>query len=184
MLETERLILKPVEQDDLEGLLELQWDKNLMTYMIFNPLSMENQKEWIKSLGKSNIAFSIFLKEEGINKLIGLATLNQINHIHQRASWGLKLTSNIQSKGIGFESSLILIHFAFANLNMAKIHGDILEENIANRKMCAKLGVREEGVLVNHYYQSGSFRNVVLVGMLKEEFYEKNSEKLKELGLM
>ena len=33
MLETKRLILKPVEESDLKKLLELQWDKDLMKFM-------------------------------------------------------------------------------------------------------------------------------------------------------
>lgn len=184
MLETERVLLKPVEESDLQKLLELQWDKDLMKYMLFKPLSFENQKDWLKSLGKDNLAFSIFFKQENNIELIGVTTLNQINHIHQRASWGMKLKSNIQGKGVGFEASLILLNFGFANLNLMKIHGDIIAENSANRRMCEKLGVREEGLLINHYYQSGRFRNVVLVGILKEEFYNKNSDVLKKLGLM
>lgn len=184
MLETERLLLKPVEEADLQELLNFQWSKDLMTYMLFKPLSYENQKEWLKSLGKENLAFSIFLKNETGMELIGMTTLNQINHLHQRATWGMKLKPNIQSKGIGFESSLILLHFAFSNLNMVKIHGDIIADNMANRKMCEKIGVREEGLLISHYYQNGIFRDVVLVGILKEEFYRHNSESLKKLGLI
>ncbi len=184
MLETERVLLRPVEESDLIDLLELQWDRNLMKYMNFKPLTLENQKDWLKSLGKDNMAFSIFLKTENKIDLIGLATLNQINTIHQRASWGMKLKSNIQSKGVGFESSLILINFAFSNLNLMKIHGDIMYDNIANRKMCEKIGVREEGILVDHYYQNGKFRDVVLVGILKEEFYLKNNEILTKLNLI
>jgi RimJ/RimL family protein N-acetyltransferase len=184
MLETDRLLLRPVEEYDLKELLELQWDKSLMKFMKFKPLSMENQKEWIKSLGKNNATFVIVLKENNKYELIGLATLNQIDQLHQRASWGMKLKSNIQSKGVGFEASLILLNYAFSNLNLEKIHGDILFENIANRKMCKKVGVVEEGVLRSHYYQNGKFRDVVIVGILKKEFYEINKDELTRLDIL
>jgi RimJ/RimL family protein N-acetyltransferase len=183
MLETERLLLKPVEEADLKELLEMQWDRNLMQYMNFKPLSFENQKDWLKSLGKNNMAFSIFLKSENSMELIGLTTLNNIDSLHQRASWGMKLKSNIQSKGVGFEASVILLHFGFSHLNLNKIHGDILFDNIANRKMCSKIGVIEEGVLMKHYFQNGKFRDVVIVGILRDEFYNKNTETIKNLGL-
>ncbi len=71
MLETERLFLRPVEEADLEELLKLQWDRNLMTYMNFKPLTIENQKEWLKSLGKNNLAFSIFLKTADKVSIVG-----------------------------------------------------------------------------------------------------------------
>ena len=120
MLETKRLILKPVEETDLGALLELQWDKDLMQYMNFKPLSFEQQKQWFQSLGKTTLAFSVFLKQKDKNEIIGLGTINHIDQFHQRATWGLKLKSNIQSKGLGFESSLILLHLAFSNLNLQK----------------------------------------------------------------
>ena len=130
------------------------------------------------------MAFCIFEKEGENKNLIGLATLNNIDTLHQRVSWGLKLKTNLQGKGVGQEVSLILLNYGFATLNMQKIYGDILFDNIANRKMCQKLGVTEEGVLRNHYYQNGKFRDVVLVGILKEEFYEINSEKLRLLEIL
>lgn len=184
VLETEKLLLKPVEESELNDLLELQWDKDIMKFMNFKPLSYENQKEWLKSLGKNNIAFSIYLKTENSTMIIGLTTLNQIDHFHQRAGWGMKLKSEFQSKGIGFETSMILLHFGFSYLNLIKIHGDILYDNIANRRMCEKIGAKEEGILANHYYQKGKFRNVVLVGIFKEEFYNNNSEILRKLNLI
>lgn len=184
MLETQRFILCPPEEKDLKELLELQWDRSLMTYMNFKPLSMKNQYDWLNTLGGKNMAFCAFEKDGENRNLFGLVTLNNIDTLHQRFSWGLKLKSNLQGKGVGFELSLMVLHYGFAFLNMQKIYGDILFDNIANRKMCQKIGVTEEGVLRNHYYQNGGFRDVVLVGILKNEFYEKNDEKLKELGLI
>ena len=184
VLETERLLLRPVEESDLGELLAFQWDRKIMGLMNFKPLSMNDQKEWLKTLGGKKLAFSIILKAENEQELIGVATLNQIDHLHQRASWGMKLKMERQSGGIGFEVSLILFHFAFSTLNLHKISGDTVAENAAARKMCQNLGLREEGLLVSHYYQNGKFRDVVLVGILKEEFYKKNRDALSKLCLL
>ncbi|MCX6266806.1 MAG: GNAT family protein [Bacteroidetes bacterium] len=184
MLETRRFLLKPVEERDLNDLLELQWDREVIRLMSFKPISYENQKEWLKSIGTSKLFFSVFEKNSDNRELVGLASLNQIDNLHQRASWGLKLKANLQSKGIGYEVSLILLHFAFSNLNLVKIHGDRIAENIGSIKLCSKLGFREEGVLIKHYFKNGIHRNLTLVGILKEEFYEHNLEKLRELDLI
>ena len=184
IFETERLVLRPVEEQDLRGLLELQWDKDIMKYMIFKPLSIEDQYKWFHSLGDMNIAFSVFLKQEKSQELIGLGTLNQIDHIHQRASWGMKLKSNLQKKGVGFEASLLLLHFAFSYLNLNKITANSLENNPAGNKIAEKIGTRKEGLLMKHIYQNGTFQNLVLFGILREEFYNKNSESLRNIGLI
>lgn len=178
VLETPRLLLVPVEEKDLLNLLDLQWDREVVKYMKFTPLSLENQKEWLKNLGKNSLAFTMFQKIGDNKEFIGLATLNNIDHVNQRASWGMKLKTNIQSKGLGFEASLLIIHYAFNFLNMNKIHADYIEENISSKKLTEKIGLRKEGLLVNHLYQNGEFRNLILVGILKEEFYSHNNEML------
>ena len=183
VLETKRLMLKPVEETDLKDLLELQWDKDVVRYMKFTPISLDNQKDWFRSLGKNNLAFTINLKLQSDTSLIGLATLNNIDHVNKRASWGMKLKTNLQGKGIGFEASLILLHYAFYYLNISKIHADYLEENISSQKLTEKIGLRKEGLLINHIFQRGELRNLVLVGILKDEFYKKNESELNELNL-
>ncbi len=184
ILETEKLLLKPVEEADLSELLDLQWDNEVVRLMIFKPLSYDSQKAWLKTLGKENIAFTVFYKHNHDKEIIGLATLNNIDHKNQRASWGLKLKTNLQGKGLGFEASLILLHYGFYHLNLIKIYGDFLEENINNEKMTNKIGCRKEGLLVKHLYQRGEFRNLVIIGILKEEFYQHNKNILLKLGLL
>ncbi len=184
VLETQRLLLKPVEESDLPHMLELQWDKEVVKYMKFSPLSMENQKTWIKSLGKNSLAFTINLKTNNTTELIGLVTLNNIDHVNQRASWGTKLKSDLQGKGIGVETALIIIHYAFHYLNMQKIYADIIEDNISSQKLTDRIGARKEGLLINHLYHNGEFKNLVLVGILKDEFYNKNRKELIRLGLI
>jgi ribosomal-protein-alanine N-acetyltransferase len=184
VLETKRLIIKPVEESDLPALLELQWDKEIMKYMKFSPISTEDQKAWFASLGKGCKAFTILQKTKGKHQLIGLTSLNNIDYVNQRASWGMKLKTNLQSKGIGYEASLIIIHYGFHYLNLRKIHADFLEENKNSKGLTDKIGLRQEGILIDHVYQNGAFKNLTLVGMLKSEFYKINSNKLMELQLL
>lgn len=186
VLETERICLRSVEEHHLEELLRLQWDREIMKLMNFTPLSMVNQKNWLASLtgSKTSKYFSVFLKDGDSENLIGLITLSQINHLHQRASWGLKIDSSAQGKGVGTETALILLHYGFSYLNMNKMFGDILVDNTPNRKLCAKIGHQEEGVLEEHYFQNGQFRDVVLVGLKRSNFYSVNKERLLKLGVI
>ncbi len=184
ILETERLLLKPVEEADLVSLLDLQWDKDVVQHMRFTPLSMDNQSSWLRTLGKDRLAFTVFQKTEGKLELIGLATLNNIDSINQRASWGMKLKSYLLGKGIGYEASLMIIHYAFHFLNLIKIHADYIDDNKASEGLVNKIGLRKEGLLVKHLFHRGRFHDLNLVGILKEEFYAKNGDRLASLGLM
>jgi len=189
MLKTERITLYPVTKgaEVLSNLLKLQWDKEVMKLMNFKPLSEQDQDKWVESLvsDKSKLFFNIAQKSKDNNaEFIGLASLNNIDRLHQRASFGIKLRTDVQSKGIGYETALILLHFGFSNLNLLKIHGDRVKENIGSIKLTKKLGMTEEGCLRKHQFINGEFRDLTLVGILKDEFYLTNLAELKRLGIV
>ena len=65
-LESERLLIKPVEEEDLCALLELRWDKDIMQYLVHEPISKKKQLEWYSGLSDKDIALSIFSKNDSL----------------------------------------------------------------------------------------------------------------------
>ena len=52
ILETQKLLLKPIEVEDLNYLLNLRWEQDVMNYLIHDPISVKNQNDWFNSLKK------------------------------------------------------------------------------------------------------------------------------------
>jgi RimJ/RimL family protein N-acetyltransferase len=174
ILESNRIIIKPVEQEDLPFLLCLRWDSDIVNYLIHEPISSKSQQTWFESIAKSNdIPFSIFVKEpDNAHKttIAGTVGLYNFKYRHQRATWRLRISSDFQGKGIGFEATNMVLDYGFNTLNLHKIDGDAFAENIAILKLAKKLGFVEEGVLRSHYFHQGCFRNSINLGLLKEDF--------------
>jgi len=170
VLESERLLLKPIEEEDIFELLEIRWDRDVMALSLHDPISKREQVEWFKKLSSKDLALSVFLKEEGKLILIGTIGLYNINQRHQRATFRMRLSHKAQGKGIGFEAGRMLMEYGFNTLNLHKITGDQFRENMAAVTFCRRLGFVEEGLLRKHHYQNGQFRDVSLVGLLKEDF--------------
>jgi len=170
-LESERLLLKPVEEDDIYKLLEIRWDKDVMEYSLHEPISKQEQLEWYKSLSMKDLVLSVFFKGNDL-KLIGTIGLYEINMRHQRAVFRMRLDKSCQGKGIGYEAGRMLMEYGFNVLNLQKIVGYQFSENKAAVTFCQRLGFKEEGLLRQHYYQHGKFRNVSYVGLLKEDFFK------------
>ena len=172
ILESERILMKPIEEEDIFPLLELRWDKDVMVQSLHEPLSKKDQIEWYKSLTKKDLVLSIFWKEGDKRILIGTTGLSNINLRHQRASWHMRLSLEYEGRGIGKEAGRMLLLYGFNTLNLQKIESDQFYENIACVKFAKTLGFKEEGVLRRHFYHDGVFKDTSLVGLLKEEFFE------------
>ncbi len=176
MLESERLLLKPIEEEDIYQLLEIRWDSDVMIYSLHEPISRGEQLEWFRNLSRKDLALSVFLKEKGELQLMGTIGLYNIDMRHQRAVFRMRLAKEAQGKKIGFEAGRMLMEYGFNVLNLQKICGDQFAINKAAVTFCRHLGFVEEGVLRHHFYQNGEFRDVSFVGLLKDDFFRAMSE--------
>lgn len=172
VMENDRILLKPVEEQDLPLLLELRWDEVLTDYLIHDPISMTHQKHWFENLYKNgDVALSIFYKEDDLLKHIGLIGLYNFNHRHRRATWkSLRILPEYQGKGIAVEASRMLLDYGFNTLNLHKITSDSFEDNAAILNLLEKLGFKKEGVLVEHYFHQGKYKNAIIHSILREDF--------------
>jgi diamine N-acetyltransferase len=168
-LESERLLLKPIEEEDLLDLLELRWDKN-MQYLMHDPISKNKQKEWYRGLSNTDIPLTIWLKSSNEQKFIGTIGLYGINWRHQLATWRIRLSPSVWGMGMAYESSCLLIEYAFNTLNLRKLCSTSFSENKAVVSLLHKLGGKEEGLLRQHFYLNGEYRDVITWGILKSDF--------------
>jgi Acetyltransferases, including N-acetylases of ribosomal proteins len=170
VLESDRLVLKPTEVEDLGYLLNLRWDKDVMDFLIHDPISQKDQDNWFNGLKKTDLSMTIFLKEVNGKIIIGTIGLYQINYRHQRAVWRIRLDPAYQKKGYAKESINMLLDYGFNTLNLNKIISDSFADNDAIVKLTLKLGFKEEGLLKNHYFHKGKFRDAIQFGLLRDDF--------------
>lgn len=176
ILESERIILKPVEPENLNYLMEQRWDADLTDYIIHNPISSYNQQQWYEKICRNgDVALSIFYKEKEGEKpvLLGAVGLYDINQRHQRATWKtLRIPKKYQGLGLAFEASVMLIDYGFNTLNLNKITNDVFPDNQSIIRLLEKMGFKEEGRLKQHYFHQGKFKDVLVYSLLREEYYE------------
>lgn len=170
ILETERLLLKPVENEDLEFLLDLRWNRDIMQHLIHDPISLKNQNDWFNNLKSTDLPLSIFVKENDERHLVGTTGLYQINSRHQRAVWRIRIDPSHQGKGYAKEATCLLLDYGFNTLNINKITSDSFADNKAIVDLTLKLGFKQEGLLTGHYFHKGKFRDAMLFGLLRDDF--------------
>ena len=169
VLQTDRIYLKLIEEKDLEYLLNLRCDLNICSGIVFTQLNIEKQKKWYKNLGEKE---SFIIVESNSNKYIGTIGFNQLNRLHQKATWYIRLDSEFQGKGYGNEASRIFVKYAFHHMNINRLECDCFEENPAAAANIKKLGFKQEGILKEYYFHEGKFKNIILFSMLKNDFLQ------------
>lgn len=169
ILENETLLIKPVEEGDLEALMNLRWDADVMEYLLHDPIGLQHQRRWYENSTK-DVVLSIFLKEAGGLKFIGTTGLYNINMRHQHAVLKLRISTDVQGRGLGYRIFVMILDYAFDTMNIRKILSDNFSANEQIAAMKTKLGFVKEGLLRRHYYHKGDFRDADIYNLLKEDY--------------
>ena len=179
ILESDELLLKPVEESDLGELMQLRWDAGVVEYLIHEPIGMKQQTEWFKNISSKDVVFTIFLKEKEGLKIIGTGGLYNINMRHQLATLRLRIAKDIQGRGIGKKLFIMILDYAFDTLNLRKICSDSFSDNKRVIAIINGFGFKKEGTLHKHYFHKGEFKDADIYNLFKEDYYK--SERVKEV---
>ena len=141
VLETERLILRPLSIADLEAVFKWSGDPRVNKYMIY-PLykSIEDGREWLESLYKDDDKkdFGFVLKETG--ELVGSGG---IYYHPDKKVWGIgyNLSYDYWNRGLVTEAMQKIISWARENFEVHCIAGTFAIENIGSQRVMEKLGM-------------------------------------------
>lgn len=135
-------------------------------------VSEDYEKKWVHdaifSAGNS-VKLAVCLKES--DEHIGNVYLDSIDSFNQNAMFSLMIGNKaFWSKGFGTEMTLLMLKYAFYELNLKRIYSYQLSTNLGSINVHKKCGFKDEGVLRKAVFKSGGFADLNVMGILKEEF--------------
>lgn len=167
-----KVVLRAMEPEDCELVRDMFNDpeiENLVVGWAF-PLSKYGQQKWYeKHFADQDFRFIIETAEDGA---VGVATLLDIDWKNRMAEHGIKLANKERrGKGIGTDAVMAIMRYAFDELGLNRLNGSWFPENVASKNMYMKCGWKEEGVRRNYVYKRGAWRDLVMTGVLAEDYY-------------
>lgn len=169
--------LRRVEKSDLDpNGRYFQWlnDSEVTQYMFQGtfPNSLENMIAYYEqSIGSQNqVNFAIIAKEGNVH--VGNIGLNSIEWVHRTAELGLLVgDKSYWGKGVALDAVELLAGYAFDKLNLRKLWGGTQDRNVPVVVLFKKMGWTQEGRQREHVIRDDSPRDILLFGLLREEYY-------------
>ena len=179
-LEAENIYLRTIEEDDLPvyfGWLNDQKTTKWMQRGIW-PNNMDEMKSYYNSFqnGKSLFLAILAKKEvqapyEKFNIHIGNIALTSVHPEFRTAEISIIIGYTLmQGKGYGSNAIKLLSDHAFKRMNLNRLQAGAVVENIGCIKAFKKNGFKEEGILRQAYYCEGEYRDVMIMGLIKEDW--------------
>ena len=105
------------------------------------------------------------------DRLVGLARLYDIIWTNGHAILGLSIPApDDRGKGSGRDALDLILRYGFDELGLHRIWLDVMAYNERAIRLYASAGFREEGRLREHLHRDGRRWDVVLMGILRDEF--------------
>ncbi|WP_238902583.1 GNAT family protein [Clostridium sp. YIM B02506] len=170
-----KVVLRSIEKEDLDTLRGIMNDPEVERLLggWALPVSKYEQEQWYeKSINnKDTLRWVIETKEDGV---IGMTGLWNIDWKYRTAFTGIKIGNiDYRGKGYGTDAVMAVMRYAFEELQLKRLDGDIVEYNIASQKLyCGKCGWKEEGVRRKHIFKNNRYYDRILVGILNDEYFQ------------
>ena len=151
MIRTERLLLRPLHQDDLPHLQQYATRPEFYRYLPIVEQTPETvaaflEQRLAKAKENEKQRWDFAIEPHGAGHLIGTIRLSIAQDRHT-ADIGYGLNSDFQGLGYMTEAVRAVLNFGFGELGVHRISATTAVENIASCRVLEKVGMIQEGLL-------------------------------------
>ena len=173
-LETERLLLRPLNVGDLDFVFRHFSDPEVNRYLLDEePVRTREQAQSIIDFyslpGRKSYNRWVILRKTDM-RAIGTCGYHQWQTAHHRAEIGYDLERASWKQGIMSEALRAMLQYGFEKMGLNRVEalGDV--ENDASIRLLERLGFQKEGVLRQYFRRGENYYDHWLLSLLKREW--------------
>lgn len=175
-MHTERLLLRPFQEDDLQALYEMQSDEAVVRYLYHDARSLDEVRP---VLARKIAGVAVEREGDGLNaavvlrdtgELVADISLWVVSEGHQQGELGFVVHPAHQRRGYATEAARPMLDFAFGTMGLHRVIGRTEARNVSSARVLEKLGMRREAHLVENEWVKGEWQSEVVYAVLADEW--------------
>lgn len=166
--------LRRLKKEDLAT--RVEWMNNPAIYrgMHFTlPITLDSTREWFeRNMGNNRRADMVLLDN---SEIVAFCGITNIDPILKKGESYTFVNPTKRHRGIGTCARILLLDYAFTDLQLIKVFCYTNEDNISSINLSKKLGFTVEGRLRKEYINDdGELKDRLYLGLLKEDWSNDN----------
>ncbi|MFE3098548.1 GNAT family N-acetyltransferase [Streptomyces sp. NPDC059248] len=140
------------------------------------PRSAEGYRAWAKEQSVAEPrdgCFRVVVEALDGGAVVGTMNSHDVDTVAGRFRYGIGIGSEHQRRGYAAEAVVLFLRFMFAERRFHKCEVEVYAYNEASVALHRRLGFVEEGRLRDHAFLAGRHRDLVIMGLLADEFEER-----------
>ena len=179
-LETDRLILRRLSVSDADDMYDYSKDANVTKFLTWSPHPDRYYTiDYIKFVQKKYKTgdfrdWAVIDKASG--KMIGTCGFTSVELNNKKAEIGYVYNPEFWGRGIATEALSRVIEFGFSRLDLNRIEGRFMLENIPSRHVMEKCGMTFEGIHREYLLIKEKYRDIGICAILRSEYEKSKGE--------
>lgn len=165
LIEGKRLRLRRADLNDLKFILNLQTKSENIKFIV--PFDEKFHREILTSNGSKKM--DVIADERDTLKPVGYFMLSELDNPHNK----VEITQGIidkKGRGYGRETFNLLLKWSFEIKKFHRVFLDCKEYNSVALHLYESVGFKREGIMRDVICTNGVYENLVLLGILEDEF--------------
>ncbi len=173
VLETARLILRPLRMSDAQDLYAYARDPQVSRHVLWSAhTSVMQSRQFLRAAIRQYRkglpgSFAITMKDSG--RMIGTVGFVWVHPEYRSAEVGYSLNREYWNRGIMTEALRAVVAFGFDELRLNRIEAQHETENPASGRVMEHVGMQYEGTLRQRLMNKGKFVDVKLYAILRDD---------------
>jgi len=177
VLTGDRIRLRAIEKSDLLAFVRWLNDPEVRNNIDMPvPRSMGQEEGWYADMLSKPVIeqpLGIEIQDEDNWVLIGNISFMNINQTDRNAEVGIFIgEKTCRNRGYGTEAMRVMLQHGFETLNFEHTYLHVHANNHRGLRSYEKNGFIQEGRLRNHHYMEGRYIDVIIMGILKDEWFK------------
>jgi RimJ/RimL family protein N-acetyltransferase len=180
MLQGERVVLRPIEREDLPRLRDLvETVEVLALASSWHPIppSLEHFESRSQApqagAAPESVWFALEVRgdvggEDG-GEVVGECGLHRIDHLGRACELGIRIGAPYWGRGYGQDAVRTIVDYAFRMLNMRKVSLEVFANDARALGAYRAAGFTEEGRRRAHAWYDGAYRDTLIMAIFREE---------------
>ena len=173
LLETDRLILRPMRMQDARDMFAYAQDPEVSRHVLWEAHRNIGQSRQVLRAAIRQYrqglpaSYAITLRKSG--RMIGTIGFMWVNLDHKSAEVGYSLSRDYWNQGIMTEALRKIVEFSFEELKLNRLEAQHEISNPASGRVMAHVGMMYEGVMRQRLKNKGRFVDVACYAILRSD---------------
>jgi RimJ/RimL family protein N-acetyltransferase len=170
--------LRRIEPEDLEDVMK-NWNNLEMRQYLADaiPMSRAKEVEILERMSKSDPwkdgDMSLAIEERTSGEFLGSIGLHSISKQNRNAELGVVILDPKNfGKGFGTDAIRVMLWVAFNILGLESVYLSTFSMNERGQRAFKSAGFKEAGIRRRAIFTMGEFRDIIMMDILKEEFFK------------